>query len=38
MKSKIYLKTLNKFCVKEISNSHLSATFFHSLLEAGQKE
>lgn len=32
-KSKLYLKALNNFCVKEISNSHLSATLYHSLLE-----
>uniref|UniRef100_A0A7S3CRU8 Uncharacterized protein n=1 Tax=Strombidium rassoulzadegani TaxID=1082188 RepID=A0A7S3CRU8_9SPIT len=37
-KYKMYLKTLNLFCVKEISNSHLQATFFHSLLELGEKE
>jgi hypothetical protein len=28
-----YLKMLHIFCVKEISNSHLSATLWHSLLE-----
>ena len=32
-KSKIYLKMLNSFCVKEISNAHSTATLFHSLLE-----
>ena len=37
-KAKIYLKSLNNFCVKEISNAHLSATLFHSLLEVGEKE
>lgn len=36
-KAKYYLKALNMFCVKEISNSHLQATFFHSLLEMGEK-
>lgn len=36
-KAKMYLKTLNLFCVKEISNAHLQATFFHSLLEMGEK-
>ena len=28
---------LNNFCVKEISNAHLTATLFHSLLETGEK-
>lgn len=28
-----YLKMLNSFCVKEISNSHVSATLWHSVLE-----
>lgn len=37
-KSKLYLKMLNTFCVKEISNAHLTATLFHSLLELGNKE
>ena len=37
-KSKMYLKMLNNFCVKEISNAHLTATLFHSLLELGNKE
>ena len=32
-KSKLFLKALNNFCVREISNSHLSATLYHSLLE-----
>jgi hypothetical protein len=32
-KCKIYLKMLNGFCVKEISNAHSTATLFHSLLE-----
>lgn len=32
-KGRQYLKMLNIFCVKEISNSHLSATMWHSLLE-----
>lgn len=37
-KSKLYLKMLNTFCVKEISNAHLTATLFHSLLELAKKE
>jgi|JI9StandDraft_1071089.scaffolds.fasta_scaffold60142_1 hypothetical protein len=28
-----YLKMLNGFCVKEISNSHASATLWHKILE-----
>lgn len=28
-----YLKALNLFCIREISNSHSSATLWHSLLE-----
>jgi len=32
-KSKQYLRNLHIFCVREISNSHLSATLWHSLLE-----
>jgi hypothetical protein len=28
-----YFKTLNHFCMKEISNSHLSATLWHGVLE-----
>ena len=28
-----YLQMLNGFCVKEISNSHASATLWHSILE-----
>lgn len=32
-KIKHYLKMVNIFCVKEISNSHTSATFWHSILE-----
>ena len=32
-KARLYLKTLNNFCVKEISNSHLTATLFHSMLD-----
>lgn len=35
-KSKLYLKALNNFCVKEISNAHLSATLYHSLLEKNE--
>jgi len=37
-KHKLYLKALNNFCVKEISNAHLIATLYHSLLEVGEKE
>ncbi|CDW91301.1 px domain containing protein [Stylonychia lemnae] len=36
-KSRGYLKTLNNFCIKEISNSHLSATLWHSLLEVDKQ-
>jgi hypothetical protein len=32
-KSRVYLKSLNSFCVKEISNAHLCATLYHSLLD-----
>lgn len=32
-KAKMYLKALNNFCVKEISNAHLCATLYHSLLD-----
>ena len=28
-----YFRSLHIFCVREISNSHLSATLWHSLLE-----
>lgn len=34
-KTKMYMKALNSFCVKEISNAHLSATLYHSMLEIG---
>jgi hypothetical protein len=37
-KAKMYLKSLNNFCVKEISNAHLSATLYHSMLDIGVKE
>lgn len=30
-----YLKMLNHFAIREISNAHLSATLYHSLLEIG---
>jgi hypothetical protein len=36
-KAKNYLKMLNSFCVKEISNAHSIATLFHSLLETDDK-
>lgn len=32
-KSKIYIKSLNNFCVKEISNAHVTATLYHGLLK-----
>lgn len=32
-KARQYLRNLHIFCVREISNSHLSATLWHSLLE-----
>jgi hypothetical protein len=32
-KARQYFRTLNIFCVKEISNSHISATMWHNLLE-----
>jgi len=32
-KAKLYLIAVNNFCVKEISNAHLSATLYHSLLD-----
>lgn len=35
-KGKLYLKAVNNFCVKEISNAHLSATLYHSLLDVGK--
>ena len=34
-KSGMYLKTLNSFCVKEISNAHASALLYHSMLDIG---
>jgi len=37
-KSKLYLKALNHFCIKEISNSHLLATMYHSQLDLGKKK
>ena len=35
-KAKLYLRMLNNFCVKEISNAHTNATLYHGLL--GKKE
>lgn len=32
-KAKMYLRALNNFCVKEISNAHLCATLYHGLLD-----
>lgn len=37
-KAKMYLKALNNFCVKEISNAHLAATLYHSMLDLGEKK
>jgi hypothetical protein len=37
-KSKMYVKAVNNFCVKEISNAHLSATLYHSLLDIGKEK
>ena len=34
-KAKTYLKTLNNFCVKEISDARLSATLYRSMLDVG---
>lgn len=37
-KNLAYMQTVNSFCVKEISNSHATATFWHNILEsAGAK-
>lgn len=36
-KSAAYLKTLSTFCVREISNAHLSATLWHGVLEISSK-
>jgi len=35
-KARMYLKSLNNFCVKEISNAHLAATLYHSMLDIGE--
>ena len=32
-KQSLYLKNLNSFCVKEISNAHISATLYHGMLK-----
>ena len=37
-KAKMYLKAINNFCVKEISNAHLQATLCHSLLDVGKNK
>ena len=37
-KQRQYLKLMHNMSVKEISNSHLQATFWHSILEMGQKK
>ena len=34
-KAKMYLKSLNNFCVKEISNAHAAAILYHSMLDIG---
>ena len=31
----MYLKSLNNFCVKEISNAHAAAILYHSMLDIG---
>jgi len=36
-KAKLYLKALNHFCIKEISNSHILATMYHKQLELSKK-
>ena len=33
-KVKHYMKSLNNFCVKEITNAHFLATLYHDILEA----
>mmetsp|Transcript_23538 Transcript_23538/g.23199 ORF Transcript_23538/g.23199 Transcript_23538/m.23199 type:complete len:103 (+) Transcript_23538:1441-1749(+) len=38
IKSRQYLKHLHIFCVREISNSHLSATLWHGLLEISTQQ
>lgn len=35
-KSRLYLRSLNNFCVKEISNAHLTATLYHGLLKESE--
>lgn len=37
-KGKQYLKLMSNFTVKEISNSHLTATLFHDLLDLEKVE
>lgn len=32
-KASLYLKQLNNFCIKEISNAHIGATLYHSMME-----
>ena len=34
----LYLKMLNSFCMKEISNAHSTATLFHGLLDPRDKQ
>ena len=37
-KGKLYLKLMSNFTVKEISNSHLTATLFHDLLDTASEK
>lgn len=37
-KAKLYLRLMSNFTVKEISNSHLTATLFHDLLDVEKGE
>lgn len=36
-KIKVYFRMLNNFCIKEISNAHLTATLYHGLLNLEKK-
>jgi len=38
LKSQAYLKMLNSFSVKEVSNAHIQATLSHSILEMQDKQ
>ena len=37
-KARQYLRLIHNMSVKEISNSHINATFWHGILELGQKQ